>query len=108
MCRAPPVPTRPSSYLSPTAFARCRSASRRKAVGDAAPTYTGRPGDTMRGRSRRAPSRRIDGTREYTRASHGGTGIVAALRHRQEEQTSELQPLMRTSYAVFYLKKQTH
>src|SRR3546814_3224875 len=38
-------------------------------------------------------------------------GIDAALRHlpgRSEEHTSELQSLMRTSYAVFYLKKKTN
>src|SRR3546814_3043055 len=33
-------------------------------------------------------------------------GVVVAARHRSEEHTSELQSLMRTSYAVFCLKKQ--
>src|SRR3546814_5020197 len=32
-------------------------------------------------------------------------GVAGALRHRSEEHTSELQSLMRISYAVFCLKK---
>src|SRR3546814_5313844 len=36
-----------------------------------------------------------------------GKGRVA-FRYRSEEHTSELQSLMRTSYAVFCLKKKTH
>src|SRR3546814_7583572 len=35
-------------------------------------------------------------------------GISAALNARSEEHTSELQSLMRTSYAVFCLKKKKH
>src|SRR3546814_2403352 len=34
--------------------------------------------------------------------------IESALEHRSEEHTSELQSLMRTSYAVFCLKKKTN
>src|SRR3546814_7154686 len=34
-------------------------------------------------------------------------GLDRALRHRSEEHTSELQSLMRISYAVFCLKKKT-
>src|SRR3546814_10765150 len=33
------------------------------------------------------------------------SAVVAAIQHRSEEHTSELQSLMRTSYAVFCLKK---
>src|SRR3546814_10882679 len=33
---------------------------------------------------------------------------ISAARHRSEEHTSELQSLMRISYAVFCLKKNTH
>src|SRR3546814_1431929 len=36
-----------------------------------------------------------------------GRAIAAALRRRSEEHTSELQSLMRISYAVFCLKKKT-
>src|SRR3546814_8751853 len=34
--------------------------------------------------------------------------VSGTLRHRSEEHTSELQSLMRTSYAVFCLKKKTN
>src|SRR3546814_3151493 len=37
----------------------------------------------------------------------GGAGIGGVLEPRSEEHTSELQSLMRTSYAVFCLKKKT-
>src|SRR3546814_6563178 len=36
---------------------------------------------------------------------HGKTSLLDALRGRSEEHTSELQSLMRISYAVFCLKK---
>src|SRR3546814_4239564 len=38
----------------------------------------------------------------------GGASGVMALRRRSEEHTSELQSLMRISYAVFCLKKKHH
>src|SRR3546814_7072421 len=37
-----------------------------------------------------------------------GEGVAAVDEHRSEEHTSELQSLMRISYAVFCLKKKTH
>src|SRR3546814_2980636 len=40
--------------------------------------------------------------------ARGGPAHDAAAGHRSEEHTSELQSLMRTSYAVFCLKKKTH
>src|SRR3546814_7828011 len=44
--------------------------------------------------------RLVGGHAPYRRSGGGGT--------RSEEHTSELQSLMRTSYAVFCLKKKTH
>src|SRR3546814_2168419 len=44
-------------------------------------------------------------------ANHGRHGVVRVQRHpqaRSEEHTSELQSLMRISYAVFCLKKKRH
>src|SRR3546814_10799470 len=38
----------------------------------------------------------------------GGVAVLLALAARSEEHTSELQSLMRISYAVFCLKKKTH
>src|SRR3546814_2556207 len=63
-------------------------------------------------RARREASLRIPGylrnlaerTRLYVSASCGEGGLY---RHRSEEHTSELQSLMRISYAVFCLKKKT-
>src|SRR3546814_3157368 len=42
------------------------------------------------------------------RAQHGGGDRTAAQLSRSEEHTSELQSLMRNSYAVFCLKKKTN
>src|SRR3546814_7394240 len=44
----------------------------------------------------------VRGTRLYTRL---GTPVIAGAGYRLEEHTSELQSLMRISYAVFCLKK---
>src|SRR3546814_1248080 len=52
----------------------------------------------------------------HRRAAHGRRKLIrnpvadreVPLRPRSEEHTSELQSLMRTSYAVFCLKKKTH
>src|SRR3546814_5518228 len=42
----------------------------------------------------------------YVQPAHRGQGVgKMALKHRSEEHTSELQSLMRISYAVFCLKK---
>src|SRR3546814_2521003 len=61
------------------------------------------------GRRRNAAHRRR-GLRPQQRADHAadGRGHVAVQHHpRSEEHTSELQSLMRISYAVFCLKKKT-
>src|SRR3546814_608516 len=41
----------------------------------------------------------------YTSTKPGGKGMIRFATMRSEEQTSELQSLMRSSYAVFCLKK---
>src|SRR3546814_6493452 len=48
-----------------------------------------------------------DAARPGSGRGHGWGGRRRALRHRSEEHTSELQSLMRSSYAVFCLKKKT-
>src|SRR3546814_4636018 len=45
----------------------------------------------------------VDGQRSQRRFAQGGNGVAQA--QRSEEHTSELQSLMRISYAVFCLKK---
>src|SRR3546814_8956414 len=57
------------------------------------------------------PARRDRGTGRQGRGSdpdraRSGRGIRGVAHHRSEEHTSELQSLMRISYAVFCLKKQ--
>src|SRR3546814_7614497 len=60
--------------------------------------------------SRQAVAAQLDvaGDQRVLRAEGGelGQGPFAGDRHRSEEHTSELQSLMRISYAVFCLKKQ--
>src|SRR3546814_2101490 len=48
------------------------------------------------------------GCRDVGHARHVVRGDVQVRRDRSEEHTSELQSLMRISYAVFCLKKKTH
>src|SRR3546814_7127739 len=56
------------------------------------------------GYGRRSKKRRKIGER----SAKGGGAAVRRADPRSEEHTSELQSLMRTSYAVFCLKKKTH
>src|SRR3546814_7635565 len=49
----------------------------------------------------------IPGVGDLAGALLGGWLVVEAMRLRSEEHTSELQSLMRISYAVFCLKKKT-
>src|SRR3546814_7054183 len=71
-------------------------------------------GVAMRGNSQNAASAsgRPIATSRHTpsRLRHGGSDCAASpdSRSRSEEHTSELQSLMRTSYAVFCLKKKKH
>src|SRR3546814_9625581 len=55
-------------------------------------------------RSVRSPHQRVDRALQ----DEGRRGAVDATDERSEEHTSELQSLMRISYAVFCLKKQTY
>src|SRR3546814_3263386 len=48
---------------------------------------------------------KLDGETVYTRAAGNVTGTNLPMNLRSEEHTSELQSLMRTSYAVLCLKK---
>src|SRR3546814_2355681 len=63
-----------------------------------------RPGDP----GAQVPDRQLQGSAAAARGEDGGSGRAARLRgrrRRSEEHTSELQSLMRISYAVFCLKK---
>src|SRR3546814_2804355 len=48
------------------------------------------------------------GAGRYVSASGGGRAAASRMPNRSEEHTSELQSLMRNSYAVFCLKKKKH
>src|SRR3546814_5150325 len=65
-------------------------------------------GNLQDGRTRQPAMREQQVFQEFaTRAARAGTERDFQ-RHRSEEHTSELQSLMRTSYAVFCLKKKTN
>src|SRR3546814_5825953 len=51
---------------------------------------------------------RVDGNRAFVQARRKRIALNAAQVERSEEHTSELQSLMRISYAVFCLKKKIH
>src|SRR3546814_4793772 len=98
MIRRPPRSTRTDTLFPyTTLFRSAHPESRRR---------SGRAGRDASGNSRRPP---------FRRRRSGGTGRDDARRHergrgrklcrRSEEHTSELQSLMRISYAVFCLKK---
>src|SRR3546814_3574812 len=69
------------------------------------PAAAGRSGDSPGRRARRNPGTpcRVDASARFRQA-----GLAAVPRLRSEEHTSELQSLMRISYAVFCLKKKTN
>src|SRR3546814_6803847 len=67
----------------------------------------------LEARLRLAGIRRVAGNQREASTGHGGrplevpgTAFLSVCPPRSEEHTSELQSLMRTSYAVFCLKKQ--
>src|SRR3546814_8694976 len=62
-----------------------------------------RPVPSLSPGARRSPG--DQGLRRHLRLQHAGTGDRGAGQGRSEEHTSELQSLMRISYAVFCLKK---
>src|SRR3546814_19727020 len=58
-------------------------------------------------RLRVAPGQQASGQNTQSGQSEQGRRFSGSLHHRSEEHTSELQSLMRISYAVFCLKKKT-
>src|SRR3546814_7602555 len=92
MIRRPPRATRTDTLFPYTTLFRSRTRPRHAWATDGLPP---RPATRRATRARRSvPLRRREGP------GHG-----APLRSRSEEHTSELQSLMRISYAVFCLKK---
>src|SRR3546814_9835098 len=103
MIRPPPGSTRTDTLFPYTTLFRSCGAARASAIAQG-------PGpDALRG-MRCADSRRTSpgrAGRAPVRSLPGSRGCAAAQCRRSEEHTSELQSLMRISYAVFCLKK-TH
>src|SRR3546814_6636919 len=91
MIRRPPISTRTDTLFPYTTLFR-------SAAGGAAPPRRGAQIHPLR-RPQPRHSRRADHFRAQARRP------LCRVRPRSEEHTSELQPLMRISYAVFCLKK---
>src|SRR3546814_9149305 len=113
MIRRPPRSTRTDTLFPYTTLSRSREILRRsRTLSDPG----GRPdggcpaGDDLdlpdAPRNPAGPSRRLSHLRHGARAGNGHRRRWAECR-RSEEHTSELQSLMRISYAVFCLKKTT-
>src|SRR3546814_2600284 len=120
MIRRPPRSTRTDTLFPYTTLfraARSRAAGAvdvsRFAVGKGAPAAgKARRGGAHRHAGQRDRRRRRAALRRTHRRAHravgrgrGGVKACARARRRSEEHTSELQSLMRISYAVFCLKK---
>src|SRR3546814_2126919 len=101
MIRRPPRSTRTDTLFPYTTL--FRSLHRRDRVRH---HHAGAPATGDGGRAARSAAR--DRGRRVDRAGNGGRDLprlAAARQSRSEEHTSELQSLMRISYAVFCLKK---
>src|SRR3546814_1575414 len=112
MIRRPPRSTRTDTLFPYTTLFRSavgrRATARRGGAGAGEPAAAGagRRTDGQSGRSDRRPGvRPVRGA--GPRPWFGGAGRDAQRTDRSEEHTSELQSLMRISYAVFCLKKKT-
>src|SRR3546814_6354846 len=105
MIRRPPRSTRIDTRIPYTTLCRSPAPGRAPAGGDRRSRASSGLGRLRRGREpqhHKARARRHDRSGEYTELDL--VFHVAAKRERSEEHTSELQSLMRISYAVFCLK----
>src|SRR3546814_10829721 len=102
MLRPPPRSTRTDTLFPYTTLFRSRRLQRPE--GDR-PGAEGRPARQRRGVPAVAADRRRLGTRPRPAQGPAGADELTPGLPRSEEHTSELQSLMRISYAVFCLKK---
>src|SRR3546814_5455624 len=110
MSRRPPGPTRTDALFPHTTLFRSRSPGapagrRRRALPVADPETDRRTEGIGRMNDHNNPPSLIDDEPEESGAPAIGGETGQQLRSRSEEHTSELQSLMRISYAVFCLKK---
>src|SRR3546814_5542913 len=97
MIRRPPISTRTDTLFPYTTLFRSCRGLRTRAVWDTSATRRLPKSGTMRN------------TVRYAKHSNAANVQPGRAKHRSEEHTSELQSLMRISYAVFCLKKKkTH
>src|SRR3546814_1518109 len=109
MLRRPPRYTRTDTLFPYTTLFRSLRARLRRAAPAAAAATAGRrtprPAHADRPvRHRRRAGHRLDAVAHHPRRARARPPAA----RRSEEHTSELQSLMRISYAVFCLKKKTH
>src|SRR3546814_9674222 len=112
MIRRPPRSTRTDTLVPYTTLFRSQGDERRgahRAQPDARRRLRAHSGACDRGRVRPAPQDAAPEPEGRARRARGardaGDRSAAPRRNRSEEHTSELQSLMRISYAVFCLKK---
>src|SRR3546814_7120661 len=98
MIRRPPRSTRTDTLFPYTTLFRSPDLARREPRRCNAGLTTAQPGGVRRTDRHPRPCRQRPLNRQHTRHQ-------CILGHRSEEHTSELQSLMRISYAVFCLKK---
>src|SRR3546814_7918125 len=114
MRRRPPRSTRTDTLFPYTTLFRSSRSGRNSSKSISAPSFpSGSPAaDNAAYRSSRSKSPRCTDTHPSIAAHHDGIrkcpkfrAVNQGLQQRSEEHTSELQSLMRISYAVFCLKK---
>src|SRR3546814_3599523 len=101
MIRLPPISTRPATLFPYTTLFRSRGGRR-----SLQPTFDVEQAGCMSAPTTPAPPGPADGSR-FARLAPAFPVEVRPGKERSEEHTSELQSLMRISYAVFCLKKKT-
>src|SRR3546814_1221612 len=106
MILRPPVSTRPATHFPDATLFRSGHAQGRLPGAGHADLPAQGPGPGTRA-SRTRPGARHDPDRRRRDLRHGLPGRHRRRVPRSEEHTSELQSLMRISYAVFCLKKKT-
>src|SRR3546814_8384997 len=104
MLRRPPRSTRTYTLFPYTTLFRARRPAAGAAERERSGDRTRQPA-AQRGRARPAPADAGGGLAARQPLPDPGTGAHRAAPPRSEEHTSELQSLMRISYAVFCLKK---
>src|SRR3546814_4531521 len=103
MIRRPPRSTRTDTLFPYTTLFRSHGGVRRGFLGGRSAVWRPRDPDGLETAFALPIGESFDGGRQHPDRP-GRFGMVG----RSEEHTSELQSLMRTSYAVFCLKKKTH